>query len=166
MQHTISKEVLVIKSATKDNITISGYASVFGIIDNHNDIVLRGAFEGISQKTNVKFLWQHDQTKPIGVITSIAEDDYGLYVEGSINCSTQQGKEAIALIEQGALNGLSIGFITKNSGYNAQGFREIISADLHEISLVTFPANTEAGISRISSALNKASVILNQLLGE
>ncbi|MES2214769.1 MAG: HK97 family phage prohead protease [Pseudomonadota bacterium] len=165
MKQIISREEFVIKSAAKDNMVVSGYASVFGVVDSHNDIIMRSAFGDASQKINIKFLWQHDQSKPIGVITSLMEDDYGLYVEGSINGSTQQGREAIALIEQGALNGLSVGFMTKDSGYNEGGSREIIKADLYEISLVTFPANTEAGISKISSALDKAASALERITG-
>ena len=85
MKQSISSEVLVIKSAAQGNVIVSGYASVFGVINSHDDIVMRGAFTNISQKKDIKFLWQHDQTKPIGVITSLVEDDYGLYIESSIN---------------------------------------------------------------------------------
>lgn len=132
MKQAILHREFVIKSTANNNMLISGYASVFGVTDNHNEIVLKGAFDSITHITNVKFLWQHDHTKPIGVITYLVEDDYGLYIEGVINCSTQQGQEAVSLIGQGALNGLSIGFISKQDRYNAQGIREIISADLHE----------------------------------
>ncbi len=164
MKHSSYHGELVIKSTTKNNISVCGYASVFDVIDSHNDIILRGAFENISQKSNIiKFLWQHDHKKPIGVITSLKEDDYGLYVECSINHMTQQGKEAISLLEQGALNGLSIGFIPKEANYNQQGQREIKSASLHEISLVTFPANAEAQINRINSVLSRASIAISTL---
>lgn len=162
-QTTLCKE-FVIKSSTKDGMYISGYASVFNVIDSHNDIVLKGAFGNILRKNNVKFLWQHDQTRPIGVVQSLTEDEYGLYMEATITPYTQQGLEAIALLEQGALNGLSVGFITKDFKYNDKGIREIVLADLHEISLVTFPANEEAQVTLIDAAFDKASRALSKLI--
>lgn len=163
MPQTILNREFVIKSTSNNNMLVSGYASVFDVTDDHNDIILKGAFDNITHTTNIKFLWQHDHTKPIGIITSIAEDDYGLYIEGVINCNTQQGKEAVSLIKQGAINGLSVGFVSQKEQYNHQGIREILSADLHEVSLVTFPANKNAKINILDTALAKANRALSRL---
>lgn len=163
MPQTILNREFVIKSTSNNNMLISGYASVFDITDDHNDIILKGAFDNIPHKTNIKFLWQHDHSKPIGIITCITQDDYGLYVEGIINCCTQQGQEAASLIKQGAINGLSIGFVSQKEKYNHHGIREILSADLHEASVVTFPANQNAKINMLDSALEKASTALSRL---
>lgn len=141
---SISSDFMV-KSAKKDNTVISGYASVFGVLDSHNDIIKKGAFGNI-EAGKVKLLWQHDYTKPIGVIKFLKEDEYGLMIEAEINNSTVAGSEAAALIKQQAVNGLSIGFAIKSSDYNQQGVREIDAIDLKEVSIVTFPANQEAGI--------------------
>ena len=143
---------LVIKSATKDYVTIGGYASVFGVVDSHSDIVLRGAFSSCNSLHNIKFLWQHDATKPIGVITSMVEDEYGLYIEANINSFIQQGQEAIALLKQGAVSSFSIGFTVSKSRNNADGYREITDANLWEVSIVTFPANSYAQIQHIKSS--------------
>jgi HK97 family phage prohead protease len=153
---------LKIKSIAKNNIIISGYASVFGVVDGHNEIVLPGAFAGLDKRL-IKFLWQHDQKKPIGIVSYAKEDDYGLYVECEINLSINLGREAMSLLEQGALDGLSIGFIAKNTRYNADGQREIITADLHEVSLVTFPANQNAQVIKIESALSAVQKALFKL---
>ncbi len=150
MQQSLHFEGLVIKSATNDHVSLSGYASVFNNVDSHNDIMMPGAFtSNLSSQKTVKFLWQHDPTKPIGIVTTMHEDGYGLYAEVTINSSTQQGREAIALVKQGAIDGLSIGFNVKDFEYNNAGLREIKSADLWEISLVTFPSNHEAQVTRI-----------------
>ncbi len=66
-----------VKSASKRNTIIEGYASVFDITDSHNDMIVKGAFKS-SKSSCVKLLWQHDVTKPIGVITILEEDGYGL----------------------------------------------------------------------------------------
>ena len=137
-----------IKSSKSDNTVIIGYASVFEVTDNQNDIISKGAFKN-SESHNVKLLWQHDVTKPIGVIKYLAEDDYGLKIEAEINNKTLLGAEASALIKQKAVSGLSIGFTIRSSDYNLQGLRVIDEVELMEISIVPFPANNMAGISQI-----------------
>ena len=44
---------------------------------------------------------------------------------------------------------LSIGFTIKSSDYNSRGLRVIYEVELMEISIVTFPANSMAGINQI-----------------
>ena len=155
-----------IKSSKSDNTVIIGYASVFEVADNQNDIISKGAFKN-SESHNVKLLWQHDATKPIGVIKYLAEDDYGLKIEAEINNKTLFGAEASALIKQKAVSGLSIGFTIKSSDYNIQGLRVIDEVELMEISIVTFPANSMAGISQIkqqtSTSLDELEHLVRQL---
>lgn len=152
---------LTIKTRSTGDATICGYASVYGETDNDNEIVCFGAFAEVENR-EVKLLWQHDQSKPIGVITKIKEDNYGLYIEADINIKTQYGQEAVALIEQGAVNGLSIGFKIINSKYDKEGIRNILSAELYEISVVTFPANEKASIHQIGHGLDRAIAAIEQ----
>ena len=108
-------------------------------------------------------------TKPIGVIKYLAEDDYGLKIEAEINNKTLLGAEASALIKQKAVSGLSIGFTIKSSDYNSQGLRVIEEVELMEISIVTFPANSRAGISQIkqqtleTTSLSELEYLVRQL---
>ncbi|XVN44698.1 MAG: HK97 family phage prohead protease [Rickettsia hoogstraalii] len=88
--------------------------------DHHNDLISKGAFANASHH-NVKFLWQHDSKKPIGIITHLAEDDHGLKMEAMINNKVKAGVEAIELIKQGAIDGLSIGFYIKTRFIMMQG---------------------------------------------
>jgi len=143
----VSSEFIV-KSVNKDNLIISGYASVFGVIDSHNDVLVKGAFKEVDS-SKVKFLWQHDVSKPIGVIKFLKEDEYGLLVEAEINNSTIAGSEASALVKQQAIGGLSIGFAIKSSDFNKSGERLIQDVELREISIVTFPANQYAEIQHL-----------------
>lgn len=138
-----------IKSVTDNEVVIISYASVYNIADHHNDLISKGAFANASHH-NVKFLWQHDSKKPIGIITHLAEDDHGLKMEAVINNKVKAGMEAIELIKQGAIDGLSIGFYIKNSVYNDARQRVITEAELLEISIVTFPANQSAKILYIT----------------
>jgi len=138
----------IVKSRRKDNTVISGYASVFGVIDTHNDLVVKGAFKN-AESHKVKLLWQHDVTKPIGIISLLKEDEYGLLLEAEININTVAGAEAVELIKQKAVAGLSIGFSINSSDYNKEGSRVISDVELREISIVTFPANQHAEIQCI-----------------
>jgi HK97 family phage prohead protease len=134
-----------------------GYASVFNIEDLVGDIIQKGAFTKTLSEWNasgrkIPLLYQHDPRQPIGVIKEIREDDIGLYVEGEINLLTEKGKEAYALLKQGALNGLSIGFEAVKTNYK-NGKRVITEVKLWEISLVTFPANTQAKVISVKKVV-------------
>ena len=146
----MQQQNFIVKSANNNEAIVSGYASVFNSPDQDNDIITKGTFtSGLDRQ--VKFLWQHDAKKPIGVIISLCEDEIGLKVEAQINSKIETGKEAIELIRQGAVNGLSIGFNILSSEYNELGQRIITEAELIEISIVTFPANKQAQIHYIDN---------------
>ncbi len=145
---------LTIKSLNSNNVLISGYASVYNTPDEHNDLIVKGAFSKIIPQ-NIKLLWQHDSQKPIGIVNSLLEDDYGLRIDATINNNVVAGKDAIELISQGALDGLSVGFYVKLADYNNLGQRIISKADLVEVSIVTFPANHHAKISYIKNNKSK-----------
>ena len=139
----------------------AGYASVFDFEDSDCDVIMKGAFnESLSKRPNVKMLWQHRMDMPIGIYPVIKEDNVGLYVEGQINLVTEKGKEAYALAKQGALDAMSIGFITKECEYDQQGqkqVRKIKAVDLFEISLVTFPANEKATMTNVKSFIKPSA---------
>lgn len=132
--------------------TFSGYASVFDYLDSQMDIVQKGAFsKSLMKNPNVKMLWQHDRYQPIGKYTKLMEDAKGLYVEGEICLDVPQGKATYGLLKQGALDSLSIGYITKDAEITNGGVRILKELDLFEISVVTFPANDMAMIDGVKS---------------
>ncbi|WP_166416364.1 HK97 family phage prohead protease [Cochlodiniinecator piscidefendens] len=134
-----------------DGTVIEGYGSLFGKCDQGGDIVAPGAY-ATSLKTlmnkghAVKMLWQHDPTQPIGVWDEVREDDKGLYVKGRLLTDVVKGREAAALIEAGAIDGLSIGYRTKKAQKNAKGQRLLTELELWEVSLVTFPMLPDARV--------------------
>jgi len=151
-----------IKSITAKNTIISGYASVFDFVDHQNDLVEKGAFKNaLAEKT--KLLWQHDYSKPIGTIKKIYEDDYGLKMEAEINNDVHYGREAAALVKQKAIEGLSVGFALEDFIYNDQGIRVIKKINLMEVSIVTFPANSKAGITEVKALNNGDNNIVLEL---
>lgn len=163
---------LIIKSSRASNTIISGYASVFGILDSQNDVIVKGDFRSVESR-NVKLLWQHDPNRPIGLVKSLSEDEYGLKFEAEINNKIEVGREASELIKQKAICGLSIGFSINSSSYNEKGMRVIDDVNLAEISVVTFPANKQAEITHVknkslseyenSSTLDELSKLVKKL---
>lgn len=139
--------------APGDDGSIEGYGSVFGVRDSYDDVIAAGAFAASlaahkAAGTMPAMLWQHEGDEPIGVWTEMVEDAKGLRVKGQLCLDTTRGKEAHALLKMGALNGLSIGFMSKQWAYDRDtDVRTLTEVDLWEVSLVTFPAN---GASRIT----------------
>lgn len=143
-----------------------GYASVFNNVDRHGDVVMPGAFrKTISENPSVPILWQHDQSKPIGVTKAIREDQNGLLVKGELNLDTQLGREAYSLLKQGALKGLSIGYQVIKDDL-AGRVRQLKEVRLMEYSLVTFPANELAQVTSIKQMDNDMIMLLKEKIAE
>ena len=137
--------------ALKDETEIAGYASIFGAADHGGDVVQPGAY-GASLASlaragrGVKMLWQHDPSRPIGVWDEVREDKRGLFVRGRLLPEVQAGREALALLKAGAIDGLSIGYRTVRSEKAAGGKRLLHEIELWEVSLVTFPMLSDARV--------------------
>ena len=130
---------------------IEGYASLFGLTDQGGDAVLPGAFSAslarlAGKGDRVRMLWQHDPTRPIGVWDEIREDAKGLWVKGRLLPEVAQAREAAALIQAGAIEGLSIGYRTLRAERDRKGRRALAEVELWEVSLVTFPMLPEARV--------------------
>jgi HK97 family phage prohead protease len=146
----------------------SGYASFFGNIDSHGDVVRKGAFdESLAEKKAegrpVPMHLMHrafgGDGLPVGVWTNIAEDDKGLKVDGKISgMNTDAGKLIFERVKDGALGGLSIGFKIRPDGAiigksKSDPKRTLINLDLKEISLVDSPSNAMTRVDAIKSAM-------------
>ncbi len=150
-----------VKKLTEDG-SFEGYASVFNIKDNGNDIVMPGAFTK-SLKTKgadkIKMLWQHKWDSPTGVWEVVKEDDKGLYVKGRLLQEIKAGQEALAMMRAGVIDSLSIGFRTKKAKYDEKtGTRSLLELELWEISLVTFPMLAQAKINAVKGSFDERGI--------
>ena len=147
--------------SVKNDGAFEGYASLFGKEDLARDVVMPGAFHDSLRARGVrgiKLLFQHDPGQPIGVWDEIREDEKGLFVKGRLMLDVARGREVLALMLEGALDGLSIGFRTlKGQKDRATGRRMLRKIDLWEISVVTFPMMPEARVSSVQNRIIKAS---------
>lgn len=134
----------------------SGYGSVYNVIDAYRERVAPGAFAESLRKWQTRgrlppVLWQHRSAEPVGPFTKMVEDEHGLYVEGHLLVSdVQRAREARALMQSKAVDGLSIGFNSIVEEWNKE--EEVITLkeiDLWEVSIVTFPANQESLIMEV-----------------
>lgn len=152
---------LKIKSVS-DNGEFEGYASVFDVVDSYGDVVVKGAFEKTLKKWRERkdfppVLWQHQMDEPIGPFTEMKEDERGLFVKGRLLIEDDPlAKRALAHMKAGSVKGMSIGYMVVDAEYHKQDdiyyLKEI---DLWEVSIVTFPANTEAKITEVKNMLLK-----------
>lgn len=157
-----------------ETMTFSGYGAVFDNIDSYGDMLVKGAFAETLGRAKTSGQWpamllQHggvgfnaEDMTPIGIWTEMREDDIGLYVEGKL-ADTARGREAHALLTmqpRPALNGLSIGYITKSFEPRSrpeEPRRKLTKVDLVEVSLVTFPANPKARVAQVKAEIDEIS---------
>lgn len=149
---------------------ISGYGSIFGNVDSYGDVVEKGAFKETLREWEDKgkyppMLLQHGggffggdamSGVPIGVWTSMEENNKGLKVEGKLLAmETDDAKRVYEAVKAGALDGLSIGYEAReftNGTKPGEPRRKLTNIDLWELSIVTFPANGRARISDVKAA--------------
>lgn len=139
-----------------EDLEIEGYASLFWTRDLNDDVTAAGAFSASlarSGAAGVKMLFQHEAAEPVGVWDEIAEDSRGLFVRGRILTVTPQGRLVAALVNAGALDGLSIGFRTVKARPDQSGrLRVLTEVELWEVSIVTFPMLPQARIESVRTA--------------
>lgn len=161
-----------------DNGGFEGYASVFHLLDYHNDIVAPGAYKDDAPR----FLKEgfiggvgHDHSNPIGKPQRLFEDAYGLFLDAML-VSTSKAQEARELITADVVRKLSVGIMPmqvrslrtkqevldywKKSGWTPSeeelmraegGARLIKRAKLLEVSPVALPANELSEITSYKS---------------
>jgi len=128
-----------------------GMAAVFNNVDHGFDKILPGAFKrNLKRKGKERtLLFAHDTDQPIGV-GEFEETTDGLSLFGQLNMEVQSAKEKFSLMKQGAIKGLSIGFETVAKEF-INAVRVLKELKLMETSLVVFPMNDKARVSRTKS---------------
>lgn len=138
-----------IKLADGDSGAFEGFCSVYNNVDSAGDAVQPGAFrKTIAERgKSVPLLWQHDSRQPIGT-GEVFETSSGLGIRGRILSTVSRGREAIALLREGVIKGLSIGYqAVKHDWDSVRKIRLLKEIKLYEVSIVTFPANELATVT-------------------
>jgi len=143
-----------------DSGQFQGYAATFGNIDLGNDVVEPGAFAQSLRDTGggkIPILDHHNPAQQIGWNLEAREDSIGLFVRGQLDLNVQAARERHSLMKLamavGGRTGLSIGFQNVLDEPDPQDFniRRLKQVQLMEYSIVTFPMNPEAGVTRVKT---------------
>lgn len=150
-----------------------GYASTYDQpyeVDGMIETISRGAFDKtLEGKPDVFALISHDPSRVIartsnGTLQLVA-DEHGLRtIIKPIN--TQDGRDLVTLVETGTLDAMSFGFIVRDDKIEMRDgriHRAITDLELHEVSVVAFPANSNARIS-VRSKERAAELMKKQVI--
>lgn len=125
----------------------------------------RGAFaRSIAERgARIPFLAHHQrQAMPLGKVTLLREDPQGLYMEARVS-KTSAGDEALELVRDGALSGLSVSFAAIPTGEKWSRDRSSVvrsEVRLREISAVAIGAYENALITAVRAAVPPLTVEL------
>jgi HK97 family phage prohead protease len=154
-----------VKAAGQDG-TFTGFAAVYGNKDRVGDIIERGAFTKTLAESGPTFplLHEHNPERLIG-LAEIVDGEKGLEVKGELNLEVAAGREVHALLKQGALKGMSIGYRGVKSTYDAaqQAFR-LLEIKLLETSLVAVAANPLAAVTSVKAESAEARELVVKAL--
>lgn len=155
----------------EDEGRISGYASVYNVIDSYSEVIDPGAFDKVaadilSGKKEMPLMLanhQHYSGCPVGIWDRLSLDSKGLFMSGPMNPEVSMGKDIYSSLKFAekhktkARMGLSIGYYIANNGFEIiDGIGHIKEvSELKEVSIVIFPANEEAEITSIKSGAEK-----------
>lgn len=105
----------------------------------------------------IRLLGFHDQrAMPLGRPVMLDDRADGLYIEARIS-DTTDGNDALTLVKDGVLDGFSVGFSVPAGGdrwgtVDGMLHRTVTKADIHEVSLVNFPAFDDARVASVRAA--------------
>jgi len=143
-----------------EGMTFSGYASVFGQVDSYGDTIDPNAYD-LTLKDRVRpvrMRWNH-YGPVIGKWLRMTTDKTGLFVEGELTPGHSKAIDTYASLKHGAVDGLSIGYIARSAEDRPNGTRLLKDIELVEISIVEEPADINATVSSIKSAIEQAKSI-------
>lgn len=148
--------------------TFTCYGSKFDVVDQANEVVVKGAFIDSLQRhqelgTMPIMLWNHDTDEIIGKWVEAEEDEVGLKLKGKFNLNTDEGKRRYEELKHGDLTGFSIGYwISLEDTETIDDVTYLKKIHLQEVSLVPFPCNEEAQVLEVKSVQSDAANEVNK----
>lgn len=150
---------------TPNEMIIEGYFALYEseteLFENSFEIISKGAFDN-TLNNDIRALWNHNSQYVLGRNTNgslqLKTDDKGLF--GVIKLpSTQYAQDLHSLVQRGDIDQCSFGFNIlsedleelANGGYRWR----INEIDLHEISVVTFPAYENTSVQARSKEVEQ-----------
>jgi Escherichia/Staphylococcus phage prohead protease len=147
----------------EDGRTITGLAAPYGTpVEIHEagrsytESLVRGAFADDTTSPNtIPLMARHpksDDTLPIGVTLTLREENDGLHGDWKVS-KTELGDEVLELVRDGAISGLSIGFIPNQDRWSTDKRNvQRVRAHLDHVAIVRVPAYPTARIMGVRAA--------------
>jgi HK97 family phage prohead protease len=163
-QRTVAIDGLEVRAKGDKPATILGHAALFNsrsvFLYGFRETIAPGAFSE-SLTGDIRALWQHDTARVLGRTKAgtlrLWEDDQGLAFE--INPpDTQDGRDAVTLIERGDIDQMSFGFNVPTGGdswgedEDGIPLRTLHKVSLMEVSPVTWAAYPDTGVGVMRNA--------------
>ena len=142
---------------------IEGYAAIFHeLVPSYGERVMPGAFTRSLASYSAKkrlppMFWNHRSEEPVGVWTSMSEDQRGLKVSGKLITTTTRGAEILEWLKADMPLGFSIGFRSV-ADRMVKGIREHMEMHLSEVSLTANPASDNARITKFRNSAAPAGM--------
>jgi HK97 family phage prohead protease len=141
------------KDAGAGSGEFEGRASTFDAVDSYGDSVAPGAYaETIPEFLKRGFIsWHHEWDNPIAMVVAAEERPDGLWIKGEFHSDPQAQVYRTRVRERmakGMFTGLSIGYEAVDWEMRDQ-VRILKKIKLYEVSLVSVPAESNAGLSAI-----------------
>ena len=131
-------------------------------IDRHGERIMIEAWDLENFKKNPIILFGHDSwslENAIGKAIAITIDGNKLILDVVFSKANEKAQKVRAMIDEGVLNMMSVGFIPKKSEI-IDGIPTITEAELLESSIVQLPANPQAEIIRtLGLSLNESGEV-------
>ena len=139
--------------ADGDGMTFSGLAIVYNSVSEplpFREVIMPGASErSLKSRNEIKMFVNHDTSRVLASKRAgtlrLWESERGLEVEADLP-DTTDGRDMAYLIRRGDIDAMSFGFSVPKGGdaWSDDGqFRELREVRLHEVSVVSFPANRD-----------------------
>ena len=144
--------------AEDGNLYIEGYFAVYNsrynLWDGAYETIVPGAFEGETRK-DVRALCNHDSTLVLGRTTAgtltLRTDEVGLWGSIIINQADQDAMNLYERVKRGDVTQCSFGFDIVDQDVEYQDGEPTVwvikKVRLYEVSVVTFPAYEDTGVS-------------------
>jgi len=154
------RRAVAVRAKANGSRTIVGHAAVFNVPSTSDllgwvETIAPGAFtRALREKQDVRALINHSPDMLLGRVKTntlrLAEDERGLRFECDLP-DTSYARDLLALIKRGDLSQCSFGFgcVRDRWGTDAGGrqTREILDADIYDVSVVTLPLYADTDVS-------------------
>jgi HK97 family phage prohead protease len=167
---------LEVRNTDDAQITVTGYAAVFGeTVDigevpgwGWQEVVAEGAFtDALSRGDDVTFLVNH-RGLPLARTTSgtltLTQDARGLRIDSVLDANDPDVMRIVPKMQRGDLTKMSFAFSAEKEEWDGTGdvdVRTIMSVKLYDVSIVTDPAydGTEIGLRSKEAALGGGAAV-------